>query len=120
MENENILIMKDLDVRLFTDRGELPVIDRLSLTLKAGETLGIVGESGCGKSMLASAIMGLVAHPGKVTGGSIQFEGQELVGMKGSAQNPGNRYLHDLPGANDQLKPADDLRTPDCGDHYLP
>ena len=82
MENENILIMKDLDVRLFTDRGELPVIDRLSLTLKAGETLGIVGESGCGKSMLASAIMGLVAHPGKVTGGSIQFEGQELVGMK--------------------------------------
>ena len=105
MENENILIIKDLDVRLFTDRGELPVIDRLSLTLKAGETLGIVGESGCGKSMLASAIMGLVAHPGKVTGGSIQFEGQEL---------------HDLPGANDQLKPADDLRTPDCGDHYLP
>ena len=82
MENENILIIKDLDVRLFTDRGELPVIDRLSLTLKAGETLGIVGESGCGKSMLASAIMGLVAHPGKVTGGSIQFEGQELVGMK--------------------------------------
>ena len=82
MENENILIMKDLDVSLFTDRGELPVIDRLSLTLKAGETLGIVGESGCGKSMLASAIMGLVAHPGKVTGGSIQFEGQELVGMK--------------------------------------
>ena len=65
-----------------THRVELPVIDRLSLTLKAGETLGIVGESGCGKSMLASAIMGLVAHPGKVTGGSIQFEGQELVGMK--------------------------------------
>ena len=82
MENENILIIKDLDVRLFTDRGELPVIDRLSLTLKAGETLGIVGESGCGKSMLASAIMGLIAHPGKVTGGSIQFEGQELAGMK--------------------------------------
>ena len=82
MENENILIIKDLDVRLFADRGELPVIDRLSLTLKAGETLGIVGESGCGKSMLASAIMGLIAHPGKVTGGSIQFEGQELAGMK--------------------------------------
>ena len=82
MENENILIIKDLDVRLFTDRGELPVIDRLSLSLQAGETLGIVGESGCGKSMLASAIMGLIAHPGKVTGGSIQFEGQELAGMK--------------------------------------
>lgn len=82
MDNKNILIIKDLDVRLFTDHGELPVIDRLNLTLKAGETLGIVGESGCGKSMLASAIMGLIAHPGKVTGGSIQFEGQELTGMK--------------------------------------
>ena len=45
MENENILIIKDLDVRLFTDRGELPVIDRLSLTLKAGETLGIVARA---------------------------------------------------------------------------
>ena len=39
MENENILIIKDLDVRLFTDRGELPVIDRLSLTLKAGDSV---------------------------------------------------------------------------------
>ena len=59
MENENILTIKDLDVRLFTDRGELPVIDRLSLTLKAGETLGIVGESGCGKSTLSKTILGL-------------------------------------------------------------
>lgn len=73
MERENILEIKDLDVRLFTERGELPVIDRLNLTLRAGETLGIVGESGCGKSMLASAIMGLVARPGKVTGGEILF-----------------------------------------------
>ena len=77
MENENILIIKDLDVRLFTDRGELPVIDRLSLTLKAGETLGIVGESGCGKSMLASAIMGLIAHLGKVTGGGHTGRGEQ-------------------------------------------
>ena len=43
MERENILEIKDLDVRLFTERGELPVIDRLNLTLRAGETLGIVG-----------------------------------------------------------------------------
>lgn len=84
MERENILEIKDLDVRLFTERGELPVIDRLNLTLRAGETLGIVGESGCGKSMLASAIMGLVARPGKVTGGEILFgrdEKQDLTKM---------------------------------------
>lgn len=84
MERENILEIKDLDVRLFTERGELPVIDRLNLTLRAGETLGIVGESGCGKSMLASAIMGLVARPGKITGGEILFgrdEKQDLTKM---------------------------------------
>lgn len=84
MERENILKIKDLDVRLFTERGKLPVIDQLNLTLRAGETLGIVGESGCGKSMLASAIMGLVARPGKVTGGEILFgrdEKQDLTKM---------------------------------------
>ena len=57
-------------------------VEDVTFSIRKGETLGLVGESGCGKSMLASAIMGLVAHPGKVTGGSIQFEGQELVGMK--------------------------------------
>lgn len=69
-------------MRLFTDRGVLPVIDKLSLSLACGETLGVVGESGCGKSMLASAIMGLVSEPGKVTAGSIRFRGKELVGMR--------------------------------------
>ena len=80
MENENILIIKDLDVRLFTDRGELPVIDRLSLTLKAGETLGIVGESGSGKSVSSLAMMQLIPNPpGKITGGQILYRGQDLT-----------------------------------------
>lgn len=78
---EKLLEIKDLDVRLFTDRGVLPVVDGLSLSLGAGETLGVVGESGCGKSMLASAIMGLIARPGKITGGSICFRGQDLTAL---------------------------------------
>ena len=97
MERENILEIKDLDVRLFTERGELPVIDRLNLTLRAGETLGIVGESGCGKSMLASAIMGLVARPG-------------------TQKDSRNRNFDDLSGADDEFESADELWSSDCGD----
>ena len=88
MRVREILRLTDLnvfyDVRggLFRKKGKKHVIHDLNLSAREGEIVGIVGESGCGKSMLASAIMGLVAHPGKVTGGSIRFGGQELVGMK--------------------------------------
>ena len=52
--------------------------------LERGRTLGIVGESGCGKSVTASSIMGIVQPPGKVVGGSVVFDGRELVGRKES------------------------------------
>lgn len=76
---EPLLEIKDLDVHLFTDRGELPVLSKINLSVGRGEILGIVGESGCGKSMLASSIMGLIEQPGRVTGGSIVFEGKDLT-----------------------------------------
>jgi peptide/nickel transport system ATP-binding protein len=56
------------------------VLDGVSLSVNAGETLGIVGESGCGKSMTALAIMGLVPKPaGHVTGGAVRFDGEDLL-----------------------------------------
>jgi peptide/nickel transport system ATP-binding protein/oligopeptide transport system ATP-binding protein len=55
------------------------VVDNVDLFLQAGQTLGIVGESGCGKSMLALSIMGLVPRPGKVEDGRVVFEGQDLL-----------------------------------------
>ncbi|MCR5289668.1 MAG: ABC transporter ATP-binding protein [Treponema sp.] len=76
---EPVLSVNNLCVTLYTEQGALPVVDNVSFSLDKGKTLGIVGESGCGKSMLASAIIGLVSHPGKITGGSILFEGQDLT-----------------------------------------
>jgi len=78
-----------LDVRDLTvafpaggrDRSQ-PVADRVSFTVRAGETLGLVGESGCGKTMTVLAIPGLVPAPGIVSGGSIRFDGTELAGAR--------------------------------------
>jgi oligopeptide/dipeptide ABC transporter ATP-binding protein len=75
-----LLEIRDLKVDLFTRRGILRAIDGFSLTLEHGETLGLVGESGCGKSMTSLAIMGLLpVPPAKITGGAIFLEGRELT-----------------------------------------
>jgi oligopeptide/dipeptide ABC transporter ATP-binding protein len=57
-------------------------VDGVSFSLESGKTLGIVGESGCGKSVTAFSIMGLIQSPGRVVGGSVLFNGRELVGRK--------------------------------------
>src|ERR1041385_928539 len=59
---------------------ELRAVDGVSLSLEAGRTLGLVGESGCGKSVTALAIMGLVPQPpGRIAGGEVLFEGEDLL-----------------------------------------
>ncbi|MDO2935542.1 dipeptide/oligopeptide/nickel ABC transporter permease/ATP-binding protein [Paeniglutamicibacter sulfureus] len=74
-----ILEVRDLSIR-FPDRyGDTAIVDRVSFTVNEGETMGLVGESGCGKSITSLAIMGLLAPNASVTG-SIKFEGRELVG----------------------------------------
>lgn len=78
--NDVLLDVRDLDVTLFTEDGALPAIDGLSFVMRRGETLAVVGESGCGKSMTALSIMGLLpSPPAKVTGGSILYEGTDLT-----------------------------------------
>ena len=75
-----LLEVENLRVELTTRDGVFPVIDDLSFTLDEGENLAFVGESGCGKSMTALALMGLVPHPvGRIAGGSIRFAGEDLV-----------------------------------------
>jgi peptide/nickel transport system ATP-binding protein/oligopeptide transport system ATP-binding protein len=77
-----LLTVEDVVVDFKTRAGPARVLDHVSLEVGEGEILGIVGESGCGKSMTALSIMGLVpSPPGKVTSGSIRLDGVEMVGM---------------------------------------
>lgn len=78
---KDILVVKDLTTHFFTDKGVVKAVDGNSFTLKEGQTLGIVGESGCGKSITAMSILNLIEKPGKIVKGSIKFNGQELVGI---------------------------------------
>jgi peptide/nickel transport system ATP-binding protein len=76
-----VLEVRELRTEFMTDDGSFPAVDGVSLSVEAGKTLAIVGESGCGKSVTALSIMGLVPNPpGRISGGSIRFEGRELVG----------------------------------------
>ena len=79
-----LLEVNDLRTVFRTREGEVHAVDGVSFALERGQTLGIVGESGCGKSVTASSIMGIVQPPGKVVGGSVMFDGRELVGRKES------------------------------------
>ncbi|MDM8568190.1 ABC transporter ATP-binding protein [Thiotrichales bacterium HSG1] len=77
----SILDINDLHISFFTDRGELKVVQNVSFNINAGETVALVGESGCGKSVTALAIMGLIDEPGKITKGNIKLKDQELIGL---------------------------------------
>jgi len=75
-----LLSVKNLRIEIKTRAGVAPVIDNLSFDLQAGESLSFVGESGCGKSMTALALMGLLPEGvGSVAAGSITFDGEELT-----------------------------------------
>jgi peptide/nickel transport system ATP-binding protein len=79
-EKEVLLQLRDLCTWLYTLEGVVKAVDGLSLDLPPGETLGLVGESGCGKSMTALSILGLIPRPaGRIVRGEIRFEGEDLV-----------------------------------------
>ena len=79
MSQNTVLEIKDLEVELYSEKGPLPVIDKVNLSIKEGEIVGVVGESGCGKSMLASAIMNLLNSPAQIAAGTIFYEGQDMT-----------------------------------------
>ena len=75
-----LLEVKNLKTSFFTDAGEVKAVNDISFTLDRGKVLGIVGESGSGKSVTAYSIMQILAGTGKIVGGSVKLDGQELVG----------------------------------------
>jgi len=76
---KRLLEIKDLRTVFDTAKGRISAVDGVSLGLNAGDTLGIVGESGCGKTMLALTIMNLIPANGKIVNGEILFSGQDLL-----------------------------------------
>ena len=75
-----LLKVRDLQTSFFTPAGEVKAVNGVSFNLERGKVLGIVGESGSGKSVTAYSIMQILASTGKIVGGSIKLDGQELVG----------------------------------------
>jgi oligopeptide/dipeptide ABC transporter ATP-binding protein len=78
-QSENLLEVRHLRTHFATKRGEVRAVDDVSFTLRRGETLSLVGESGCGKSVTALSVMRLIARPGRIAGGEILFEGRNLL-----------------------------------------
>src|SRR5262245_21612381 len=75
-----LLDIRDLRVAFDTDDGRVTAVDGVSFSVARGKVVGLVGESGCGKSVTAMSIMRLLPSPsGVITGGSITFEGQDIV-----------------------------------------
>lgn len=79
MEDQPLLAVEDLRVRFYTYAGVVEALDGVTFDVKRGQTVGLVGETGCGKSVTAQSIMRLVPTPGKIEGGKIFFKGANLL-----------------------------------------
>src|SRR5262249_47877187 len=79
--SSRVLKVRDLRVYYETPKGDVLAVDGIDFDLYEGETLGLVGESGCGKSTAAMGILQLVVPPGRIVGGEILLEGRTLLGL---------------------------------------
>lgn len=86
MKNNNLLLdVRGLKTYFYTSDGVVPAVDGVDFIMREGQTLGLVGESGCGKSVTALSVMRLIAPPGKIVAGEIYFQGQNLLALKDDA-----------------------------------
>lgn len=102
-DDENpLLVIKDLDVAFTSSTGTVTAVRGANLTIYPGQTVAIVGESGSGKSTTAAAIIGLLPGTGKVTAGSIEFEGRDITKLS-------NKEWVDLRGSHIGMVPQDPM-----------
>ncbi len=90
-EGRPLLTVQDLRTSFFTDEGEVPAVDGVSFSVSKGKTLGLVGESGCGKSVTSLSIMRLLNEPGRIVGGEVRLNGENLLAQP-------ERRMRDLRG----------------------
>ena len=76
-----LLEIRDLAVQFESDAGDIKAVDHINLTIRRGEVVGLVGESGSGKSVTSAAILRLIRRPGRVTSGTITFDGVDLASL---------------------------------------
>jgi peptide/nickel transport system ATP-binding protein len=79
VDTDNVLKVENLKINFFTRKGIVYAVDDISFTLKKGETLGLVGESGCGKTTAVLGLMKMVPTPGEITGGRILIDGKDII-----------------------------------------
>lgn len=79
--NESLLKINDVRTQFFTKKGKVTAVDGVTMEIPKNKVVGLVGESGCGKSMTAMSVMGLVQSPGKVVSGTIEFNGENLLSI---------------------------------------
>lgn len=82
MSESIVLDIRNLKSHFFTAKGEVPAVDGVSIQVPEGKIIGIVGESGCGKSMTAMSVMGLLRYPGKVVDGTILLDGRDITHLR--------------------------------------
>ncbi len=103
-----LLSVRRLRVEFPSRRGTLVALDDVSFDIARGEVLGVVGESGAGKSLTGAAIIGLLEPPGRIAGGEILLDGEAIDELRGESHAPPARAPHrdDLPGPAHQPEPA--------------
>lgn len=101
VDNDIILQVKDLRTSFFTESGEIRALSGIDFSVKRGKTLGIVGESGCGKSVTAQCIMNMVPNPGRIMGGEITYYqrmGHQVQEIDIVSQNPRGKIMRSIRG----------------------
>ena len=108
-----LLSVEDLHTHFVTGQGDVRAVDGVTLHINAGETVGLVGESGCGKSVLALSILGLVPEPGRIVGGRVIFDGENLLelGAEAKRQLRGNQLAISLQDPIAALNPLMKIGT---------
>lgn len=121
-QKNKLLEVKDLKVSFFTPAGEVKAVGGISYDLDYGEVMGVVGESGSGKSQEAYSIMGLLQSPGKVIGGSITFEGKDVLSFFQGRDDcvPRKQSSYDFPESHDLSESGLHHRKSACGSSSCP